>query len=66
MKITEIAQMNTVYGNPQLGKADPNNPHPAIYDKLDGNIIGHLSICHKCGGYYWIECPCLFRHERKQ
>lgn len=52
------------YGNPQLGKGDPDDPHPVIHD-IDGNVIGNLSICEKCGGYYWLACPCWAWQENQ-
>lgn len=51
--------MTRKLGNPQLGVADVNNPHPPI--ECDGEILGYMSICEDCGGYYWAECPCWFR-----
>lgn len=54
----------TSLGNPQLGKADPKNPNPMVYDN-NGKPLYKLSICNACGGYYAIVCPCKFRKNGK-
>lgn len=43
-------------GNPQLGVADPNNPHPPVVDG-SGKVLYPLSICQLCNGYFAAQCP---------
>lgn len=45
-------------GNPQLGPASRDNPHPYVLDPQTGEIMGYLVVCTHCGGYTWGACPC--------